>query len=161
MDGEFWLSTLAVAGLAGTPFDKLEVSFGNPVDVEAFSGLDIYPIAAGRPSISYADWDTTTVPDDRYEIRANFRDAEGNVLGTLRRDDVLINNSVVWHQGAITGIGILDHSGMLTVVNTIISGSLEYGIDWDNGPDAPIVRYSNVWGSGTADFMNAPRYPSR
>ena len=51
-------------------------------------------------------------------------------------------------------IGILTHSGSLTMVNTIVTNSLVYGMDWNLGDTAPVVRYSNVWGSGTADFHN-------
>jgi caspase domain-containing protein/CARDB protein/parallel beta helix pectate lyase-like protein len=51
-------------------------------------------------------------------------------------------------------IGVQIHGSPATIANTIISNSLEYGIDWDMGATAPTVRYSNVWGSGTADFHN-------
>ncbi|MCL4206398.1 MAG: hypothetical protein KJ000_28285 [Pirellulaceae bacterium] len=51
-------------------------------------------------------------------------------------------------------IGILAHGGTLHVNNTLVTNSLQYGIDWDFGGNAPVVRYTNVWGSGTADFHN-------
>ena len=54
------------------------------------------PACRGQPL-----WDTTTVANGQYEIRAVFHDAGGNVVGRLDRQ-VLVNNSVAWHSGAIT-----------------------------------------------------------
>ena len=41
LDGEFWLSALAVTGAAGAPFDKLEVEFSNTVDETTFDAGDV------------------------------------------------------------------------------------------------------------------------
>jgi RHS repeat-associated protein len=81
----------------GLGLDPAEVT----VRIEAHSGQGTYLIAAGLPPVGRFLWDTTTVPDDRYEIRATFRNAGGAVVGQLRREDLLVNNSVVWHEGVI------------------------------------------------------------
>ncbi|MGB7985008.1 MAG: Ig-like domain repeat protein, partial [Terracidiphilus sp.] len=46
-------------------------------------------------------WDTTTAPDGRYDLRLVFYDANGNDIKELPRT-VVVNNSVVWHSGTIT-----------------------------------------------------------
>lgn len=95
---EFWHDTERLRW-TGLGLDPAEVT----VDLEAFNGLDVYPLASGLAPVGLFDWDTTAVPDDRYEVRAIFRDSGGTPLETLRREDVLINNSVVWHEGTIYG----------------------------------------------------------
>ena len=45
-------------------------------------------------------WDTTLVPDGRYEVDLILRDASGNILQQVPRN-VLANNSVVWHSGTV------------------------------------------------------------
>jgi len=65
LDGEFWLSALAVTGDGGAPFDKLEATFSNPVNNTALdaddvtlsgSGGDVHPAAVIKLS------------DDRFEL---------------------------------------------------------------------------------------------
>ncbi len=53
-------------------------------------------------------------------------------------------------------IGLLVHGGTLTVANTIVSNSLEAGIQFDFGT-LESVRYTNVWspqGSGSVNYVN-------
>ncbi|MBL9137478.1 MAG: caspase family protein [Verrucomicrobiales bacterium] len=57
-------------------------------------------------------------------------------------------------------IGLLEHAGQLIVRNTIVSQSIDAGIEHDLGPATPIVSSCNVWNpaarrgnySGTADL---------
>ena len=70
-------------------------------DISAYQGQQAFPIAADQPVVGSYAWDTTTVPDGQYELRAVFHDASGNVLGQVTRQ-VLVNNSATRHSGSIT-----------------------------------------------------------
>ena len=65
------------------------------------SGPQILTVGAALNANSNLNWDTTTVPDGRYELRLVFHDANGNDIKELPRT-VVINNSVAWHVGTIT-----------------------------------------------------------
>jgi len=67
----------------------------------AASGPQILTIGSTLSANAGLNWDTTTIPDGRYELRLVFHDANGNDLQELPRT-VVINNSVVWHTGTIT-----------------------------------------------------------
>ena len=73
--------------------DSVDVTITGPL---AFTvGAGIFPIG------SYT-WDTTTVPDGRYSLRLILHDGAGNVLNQIQRS-IVVNNTVVWHTGTITG----------------------------------------------------------
>ena len=82
--------TLAWQGLG---FDPSAVS----VALVAASDTQVFTIGSGLPYTDSFDWDTTTVADGRYELRAVFR-SNGAVLEELTRE-VLVNNLVQWHNG--------------------------------------------------------------
>jgi RHS repeat-associated protein len=65
------------------------------------SGPQILTVGAALNANSNLNWDTTTVPDGRYELRLVFHDVNGNDIKELPRT-VVINNSVAWHVGTIT-----------------------------------------------------------
>lgn len=48
-----------------------------------------------------ADWDSTQMPDGRYELQILVRDARGAVIAQSTRQ-LSINNSVTWHRGMIS-----------------------------------------------------------
>ena len=70
-------------------------------DISAYQEQQAFPLAVDQPVVGSYAWDTTTVPDGQYELRAVFHDASGNVLGQATRQ-VLVNNSAAWHSGSIT-----------------------------------------------------------
>jgi hypothetical protein len=71
------------------------------VDVVA-SGNESLTIGSSLNVAASVTWDTTQVPNGRYEVDLIFRDAGGNVLQQLPRN-VLVNNSnsVSWHSGTL------------------------------------------------------------
>lgn len=64
------------------------------------AGTDVRTLAAGQKGVGNFAWDTATVPDGRYELRAIFRDAQLRTLGVARRQ-VLVANSAQRHRGRI------------------------------------------------------------
>ncbi|HEX3744765.1 MAG TPA: RHS repeat-associated core domain-containing protein [Bryobacteraceae bacterium] len=64
------------------------------------SGPQSFTLASGAPTLEATTWDTTTVPDGRYELRLVLLDSNGNILNQLPRT-IAVNNSVVWHTGTI------------------------------------------------------------
>ena len=70
-------------------------------DISAYQEQQAFPLAVDQPVVGSYAWDTTTVPDGQYELRAVFHDASGNVLGRATRQ-ILVNNSAAWHSGTIT-----------------------------------------------------------
>ncbi len=75
---------------------------GVAVDVTAFGGGLAYPILANQPFQGRADWDTTTVPDGTFQLRAVFRDARQEVIGEAVRT-VTVLNAAQWHTGTVSG----------------------------------------------------------
>jgi len=65
LDGEFWLSALAVTGAAGAPFDKLEVEFSNTVDETTFDAGDVTLTGAAGDVHPGA---ITDLGDNRFEL---------------------------------------------------------------------------------------------
>jgi len=58
------------------------------------------PLTSGANLLGSVLWQTTTVPDGRYELRAICRNSSGTVLGDIAQT-VLVNNSVAWHGGLL------------------------------------------------------------
>ncbi len=72
------------------------------VNIAAFNAGQPYPLGAGlAPLGDSLFWDTTSVPDGCYELRATFYNLSGQVIGQATRT-VLVNNSVSWHGGRLT-----------------------------------------------------------
>ncbi|HQK12690.1 MAG TPA: carboxypeptidase regulatory-like domain-containing protein [Anaerolineae bacterium] len=72
------------------------------VNIAAFNAGQPYPLGAGlAPLGDSLDWDTTSVPDGQYELRATFYKLDGQVIGQATRN-VLVNNSVAWHGGRLS-----------------------------------------------------------
>lgn len=69
-------------------------------EITAYKGQQMFTLAADQPATGRLDWDTTTVPDGRYEIRVAFRSASSPALGQAVLE-VLVNNSAAWHQGRL------------------------------------------------------------
>ncbi|MCY2994691.1 MAG: SBBP repeat-containing protein [Planctomycetota bacterium] len=66
------------------------------------SGLQgTFTIATGQPAIGTIAWDTTTVPDGLYQVRAVFYDASANPVHEATFP-ALVNNSAAWHSGTIS-----------------------------------------------------------
>jgi RHS repeat-associated protein len=65
------------------------------------SGPQTFPFTQGAGTSFATTWDTTTVPDGKYELRLVLFDAGGNDIQELPLD-VVVNNTVVWHSGTIT-----------------------------------------------------------
>ena len=84
-----------VIGWLGLGFDPAAVS----VTLVAASDINAHTIADSLPYADSFTWDTTSVADGRYELRAVFRE-NGVVLKEIARE-VLVNNSVHWHSGTI------------------------------------------------------------
>lgn len=60
-----------------------------------------HELGLSLPVVGGTRWDTTTVPDGIYELRASFWKADAGVIGEVVRR-VLVNNAVAWHSGRIT-----------------------------------------------------------
>jgi RHS repeat-associated protein len=71
------------------------------VQVSAAQAGVSYLLGLATDKIVSFSWDTTTVPDGVYELRAVFRLNASQVIGELSRT-VLVNNSVVCHSGLVT-----------------------------------------------------------
>ena len=71
------------------------------VDIIAVSAAGGQTIAVGLPLLLSFDWDTTAVPDGRYELRLVFRNPDGSVIKELTRT-VAVNNAALWHSGLVT-----------------------------------------------------------
>jgi RHS repeat-associated protein len=70
-------------------------------DITAYLGQQAFPIAVNQPVQGSLSWNTTTVPDGQYDLRAVFHDAAGNVVGQLDKT-VCVNNTAAWYSGIIT-----------------------------------------------------------
>jgi RHS repeat-associated protein len=92
---------------------------GTTVNVIA-SGPQIVTLGSALNASSSLSWDTTAVPDGRYELRLIFYDANGNDIQELPRT-IVVNNSVVWHSGIIasnqewTAANVQGLSGMVII----------------------------------------------
>jgi RHS repeat-associated protein len=73
--------------------------FGSSVNL-TLAGPQTFTLSAGAPLASTMAFDTTTVPDGRYELLLTALDAGGNTLAQQPLT-VVVNNSVVWHSGTI------------------------------------------------------------
>ncbi len=71
------------------------------VDLVA-SGKESLTVGSGLFPIAGLNWDTTTVPDSRYDLRLIFRDATGAIVAQVPRN-ILLNNSIAWHSGVLQG----------------------------------------------------------
>ncbi len=69
-------------------------------ELTAYKGQQMFTLATGQPATGRLDWDTTTVPDGRYEIRVSFHRESSPALGQAVIE-VLVNNSAAWHQGRL------------------------------------------------------------
>ena len=120
-DGNLWF-TEAVAGNIGKVsdfsghiwqapaydlFHGTELLQWAAVDADPTTKVDViaignatYSIGTNLMSIGEIDWDTTKVPDGRYELRLILRDELGHVLAEVPRT-IAVNNSVIWHTGTI------------------------------------------------------------
>lgn len=63
-------------------------------------GTQTRVLATDRASAGLIRWDTTNVPDGRYELRATFLDRAGNKLGSASRV-VLVANTLFVHGGRL------------------------------------------------------------
>ena len=72
------------------------------VDITALSNGTASPVATNLPCFSSTDWDSTAVPDGRYELRLTFRDGSGNTFGEVAFS-AAVNNSMAWHSGTLAG----------------------------------------------------------
>ena len=59
-------------------------------------------LGSGLPIDASLSWDTTTVADGWFDLRAIFRTSGGAILNETTRH-VLVNNAVTWHAGTLTG----------------------------------------------------------
>ena len=71
------------------------------VDLVA-SGKESLTVLPVLSPIAGLNWDTTTVPDSRYDLRLIFRDATGAIVAQVPRN-ILLNNSIAWHSGVLQG----------------------------------------------------------
>ncbi len=91
-------------GVESLQWDSLGLNptAGVVVTCSAFVDGMEYAIAQAQPGGGALTWDTANVPDGQYELRATFAAADGSLLGAAATN-VLVNNSVIWHSGTITG----------------------------------------------------------
>jgi hypothetical protein len=87
--GTQWLAWAGLGVDASTTVDLVAVGSGTSLDI----GNRLSPVGSCL-------WDTTQVPDGRYDLEAIFRAADGTQIGQATRQ-VLVNNSVAWHGGLI------------------------------------------------------------
>jgi hypothetical protein len=69
-----------------------------------------------------AEWDTLAVADGGYELRVMVRDAGGRLVAENRRS-VLVNNSVVWHQGPILAEETWEPGRVHAVAREVVVGA--------------------------------------
>ncbi len=74
---------------------------GIKVDVVAFRAGLVYPILSSQPMQGAFAWNTTTVPDGVYELRALFRNTALQVIGEATRTVTVINQAQ-WHSGTVS-----------------------------------------------------------
>ncbi len=97
--GEPWLSGTVPVEIAvfvqGTgPF----TAEFNAVREGAVTPIDVLPAELTASTT----WDTTRVGDGAYELQVSIRDAHGRLVAESSRP-AAVNNSVLWHNGAIVG----------------------------------------------------------
>ena len=66
------------------------------------AGPQTATIATGTAPFSSATWDTTQVPDGTYQLVLSVLNNSGQVVQQVDKS-VVVNNSVVWHSGTLTG----------------------------------------------------------
>ena len=74
---------------------------GNSVNV-IVAGPQTFTVVSGASDFSNANWDTTIVPDGAYQLLLVVLDASGHIAQEITKD-VVVNNSVTWHSGVLTG----------------------------------------------------------
>lgn len=65
------------------------------------SGPETFTVATGAGDFTSTTWDTTQVPDGKYQLLLKVLDAAGNVIQELPKS-VVVNNSVFWYSGTLT-----------------------------------------------------------
>ncbi len=70
------------------------------VDITAYQVGQTIAIAADQPVTGSCNWNTTSLSDGQYELRAVIHDASGNVVGQCQQQ-VTINNTAAWYSGTI------------------------------------------------------------
>lgn len=69
-------------------------------EVTAYRDGLAYTVAREQANCGRVLWNTTVVPDGRYEVKAVFRDPAKRVLGEIAAS-VFVNNAAIWHGGAL------------------------------------------------------------
>ncbi|MCY2987758.1 MAG: Ig-like domain-containing protein [Planctomycetota bacterium] len=92
--------------------------FTSTVDLTAYSDQQAIPIAVNLPIAGSFNWDTTTLPDGAYQIKAVFHDPSAKVVATLSRQ-IGINNAVAWHTGLIAADTTWDASQVHVVEGSV------------------------------------------
>ncbi len=93
------------------------------VEIRAAGTLRTYQVGTELPPMGWVLWNTRSVPDGVYELRAIFQDGLSRVISEPTRM-VVVNNSVFWHAGRITADEIWSASSVHVVEGdvTIASG---------------------------------------
>ncbi len=71
------------------------------VDVEITNEFRKYVLSLNHEIMLGLDWDTSNVPDGRYEVRLTFRNSNNEIISEVTRS-LAVNNSAAWHTGVVT-----------------------------------------------------------
>jgi len=80
----------------------LAVDFASTaVDIGLYTGGSIVTsLGTAQPAAGTMNWNSRSVPDSAYELRATFRDSTGAIIGLASRN-IVVNNTAMWHSGTI------------------------------------------------------------
>ena len=92
------------------------------VEIAAVGSQLEHPLGSGGAAAGAMRWDTATVPDGVYDLRAVFRNQALQVVGTATRR-ILVENSVTWHAGRITDAGTWAADAIHVVDGTLVVAS--------------------------------------
>ncbi len=127
-------------------------------------------ISVSRNGVTYLDqvvtgtsgtlpWNTAQAPDGLYTLSINVRDASGQVVGQIAQTE-LVNNSVVWQGGTLSGNQTWPAGAVQVVDQNVIIPS---GVTLTIAPGA-IVKFAKnvgivIQNGGTLDLLGTANAP--
>lgn len=155
-----WLSIYASGGIVDLNYAYIYYGGGSPTTTWSNSGM--LRSAAGstvqvnNSLLQDAFYDGVLAQGGAVTLQNSIlRGADRGVVAWL--NPVTIRHTTLYDNR----IAVLAHGGIPAVQNSIIANSLQYGVDWDLNTGAPpLVYYSDVWGSGLANFHNSLGQPN-
>ncbi|MCM8768235.1 MAG: caspase family protein [Candidatus Omnitrophica bacterium] len=80
----------------------LAVDFnGTTADIALYAaGSLVSSLGTGLPAAGTMNWNSRSVADGAYELRATFRNGTSGIIGSASRN-ILVNNAALWHSGTM------------------------------------------------------------